>query len=106
MSKLLKFALVSLTSGEMDLPGYMDANEIFAWHVWNIGDDVAPNMHRKMRGKTLVVLNTKPGAVQWTTESFDEVSAKILEARGQAKEAEAHKELADGAKLEKSRFAV
>jgi hypothetical protein len=48
----------------------------------------------------------KAGAAQWTAESFDEVSAKILEARGQTADAKHHKELADGEKLEKSRFAV
>jgi hypothetical protein len=104
--KLLRFALVSLTSGETDIPGYVDAGEIFAWHVWNIGDDVAPNMHRKLRGKTVVVLQMKAGAAQWTLESFDEVSAKILEARGQSADAKAHKELADGAKLQHSRLAI
>jgi hypothetical protein len=105
--KMVRFTLTSLTTAE-EIPGYMDANEIFAWHVWNIGDDIPPggNIHRKLRGKTLVVLNTKPGAIQWTQESFDEVSAKILEARGQAGDAKTHKELAEGARVEKSRFTV
>ena len=101
----MRFALISLTTAET-IPGYIDANDIFAWHVWNVSDELAPNMHRKLRGKTLVVLNTKPGAVQWTEESFDEVSAKILEARGQTADAKTHKELAEGARVEKSRFAV
>lgn len=106
--KLIRFSLVSLTSGETNVSGYIDANEVFAWHEWNIGDDLPPggNIHRTLRGKTLVVLNTKAGAVQWTVESFDQVSAKILEARGQTIDAKHHKELADGAKLERSRFAV
>jgi hypothetical protein len=104
--KPIRFALVSLTTAE-EIPGYLDVEQIFAWHVWNVGDDVAPNMHRKMRGKTLVVLNTKPGAVQWTEESFDEVSAKILGALGQTGDAyNAHKELAEGAKLKTSSLAI
>jgi len=105
--KLIRFALVSLTSGETDLGGYVDASDVVSWNVWNIPDDVnaGPNIHRRMRGKSLVALNLRGGICHWTTESFDEVSAKLLEARGQAADAKAHKELADGAKLEKSRFA-
>jgi hypothetical protein len=104
--KLVRFALASLTTGDTDIPGYIDTAEVFAWHEWNIGDDVQPGMHRKLRGKTLVVFQMKAGAAQWTAESFDEVSAKILEARGQTVDAKAHKELADGAKLRTSPFAV
>jgi hypothetical protein len=103
---LVRFALVSLTSGETNLPGYVDPNEVFAWCVWNVGDDLPPNMSRKLRGKSLVTLQFKAGATQWTLESFDEVSAKLLEARGQTIDAKAHKELAEGAKLNKSALAV
>jgi hypothetical protein len=103
---IVRFALVSLTSGETDVPGYIDADEIFSWTVWNVGDDMPPSMHRKLRGKSLVTLLAKAGTTQWTMENFDEVSAKILEARGQTVDAKAHKELADGAKLRTSPFAV
>jgi hypothetical protein len=102
---IVRFNLVSLTSGETSVSGYVDANEVFAWHEWKI-EDGQPNIHRKLRGQTVVVLQMKAGAAQWTAESFDEVSAKILEARGQTADAKHHKELADGEKLEKSRFAV
>jgi|HubBroStandDraft_6_1064221.scaffolds.fasta_scaffold41034_5 hypothetical protein len=102
---LVRFALVSLTSGETDVPGYIDAGEVFAWHVWKI-DESTPGMHRSLRGKTVIAIQMKAGAAQWTLESFDEVSAKLLEARGQFPDAKTHKELADGAKVEKSRFAV
>ena len=106
MSKMIPIKFVSLQTAENDLPAYIDAAEIICISVWRIGDEVGPNMHRKMRGKTLVTLMTKAGTMNWTEEGFDEVSAKILEARGQTADAKTHKELADGAKLEKSRFAV
>jgi len=108
MSKLIRFALVSLTSGETDLGGYVDSADVVSWNVWNISDELPPGggIHRKMRGKSLVALNLRGGIAHWTTESFDEVSARILEARGQAAEAKTHKDLAEGAKLQHSRLAI
>lgn len=106
-TKFVRFAFVSLTSGEADLSGYVDPGEVFAWSVWNVGDDLPPNMSRKLRGKSLITIQFKAGATQWTLESFDEVSAKLLEARGQTEDAKAHKELAAEARtLDRSRFAV
>lgn len=108
MSKLVQFALVSLTSGETELGAYIDSDEVVSFNVWNIGEELPPGgqIHRKMRGKSLVSLNLRGGIAHWTDESFDEVAAKLLEARGQTADAKHHKELADGAKVEKSRFAV
>lgn len=108
MSKLIRFALVSLTSGETDLGAYVDAAEVVSINVWNIGDELPPGgqIHRKMRGKSLVSLNLRGGIAHWTDESFDEVAAKLLEARGQTTEAKTHKDLADGAKLQRSRLAI
>jgi hypothetical protein len=108
MSKLVKFALVSLTSGEIDLGGYVDSSEVVSFNVWNIGDELPPGggIHRKMRGKSLVSLNLRGGIAHWTDETFDDVAAKLLEARGQSAEAKTHKDLADGAKIQKSRLAI
>lgn len=105
---LIRFALVSITSGETDLGGYVDSAQVVSWNVWNIADDLSmgAGIHRKMRGKSLVALNLRGGIAHWTTENFDEVSAKLLEARGQTREAKTHKDLADGAKLQHSHLAI
>lgn len=86
----VKFLLVNTASGEEHIPQYVDAGEIVCWGPWVVPDSLPPGMHRSLRGRTLVVLNTKTGHMHWCEESFDVVSARILAARGQHEEAKVH----------------
>jgi hypothetical protein len=90
---LLHFLLVNTLSGETEIPGYIDVAELASWTRWKVPDDApmgGPSPHRTLRGKFLISLNTKGGMTHWTDESFDSVSARILEARGQKDRAEIH----------------
>ena len=84
------FSLVNIQSGETGIPGYVDVNEIASWNRWKVPDDLAGGLHRSLRGKLIIVLNMKVGITHWCEESFDAVSARILEARGQKDRAEIH----------------
>lgn len=106
---LLRFQLVSVQSGDMDLPAYIDASEITSWSVWRVGDDVPPGMHRKLRGKVLTTLQQKNGAINWTEESFHSVSTRILTMRAlilEAKTAEISKALHECSETERAEAAA
>jgi hypothetical protein len=79
----LHFACVNIQTGEFEIPSYVDVTEIVSWNRWKVPDDQAGGIHRGLRGKLIIVLNMKSGIAHWTDESFDSVSARILEARGQ-----------------------
>lgn len=91
---VVKLLLVNTGSGEEHIPQYVDANEVVSWGPWLVPDSLPQGMHRSLRGRTLVVLNFKTGMMHWCEESFDAVSARILIARGQVDEGEAHKSAA------------
>jgi hypothetical protein len=105
---LLHFQLINMQTGETDIPGYIEADAILSWNVWKLGDDLSQGMHRTMRGKTIVVINVNNGIglAHMTTDSFDSVSARILEARGQKDRAEIHAAAHASAKINKSSLAV
>jgi hypothetical protein len=104
----LQFPLVNLQSGKIQIPGYVDATEIISWNVWTVPDDaIGPaGIHRTLRGKEIVCMNMKGGMVHWTDDSFDSVSARLLEARGQKDRAEIHAAAHAAAKINKSPLAV
>jgi hypothetical protein len=101
----LKFLLVNTSSGEEHIPFYVDASDISSWSPWVVPDSLPQGMHRTLRGRTLTVLNLKPGHMHWCEESFDAVSARILSGRGQEPEAKAH-EAAAALNAPKSALAV
>jgi hypothetical protein len=86
----LQFPFVNVATGETGVPAYVDAEQIMVWYQWIIPDDLGQGVSRKLRGKTLVVLVTKSGSQHWTDDSFDSVSARILEAKGQKDRAQLH----------------
>ncbi len=91
---LLQFSLVNIATGETGIPGYVDVNEIASWNRWKVPDDTPGGpggLHRTLRGKLITTLNMKTGATHWSDETFDAVSARILEARGQKDQAEIHR---------------
>jgi hypothetical protein len=90
---LLYFEAVNTLTGETAIPGYIDVDELASWTRWKVPDDAGGGpggVHRSLRGKLLISLNTKGGMTHWTDESFDSVSARILEVRGQKDRAEIH----------------
>lgn len=93
----LKFQLINPQTGKPEDEAYVDAEQISTWQSMKTKYD---------KPCTLINFKSGMGFAYQVNASFDEVSAKILEARGQSADAKVHKELADGAKLEKSRFAV
>ncbi len=103
---LLQFPLVNLQTGETEIPGYLDADNVISWNVWNVPSDLPSGIHRTMRGKAIVCINLKGGLAHWTDDSFDSVSARILEARGQKDSAEVHVAVHAAAKINKSRLAI
>lgn len=92
MSKLIRFFLVNLQSGEKQVEAYIDASRVVSWNRWKVPDDLTPGgaVHRSFRGKMLVTLNMEQGMTHWTDEDFDSVSARLLAARGQTAEADEH----------------
>jgi len=106
---LLQFPLVNLQTGKTQIPGYVDVTEIASWNLWTVPDDAIggpQGLHRSLRGKEIVVLSTKSGLTHWTDDSFDSVSARILDARGQKDRAEIHAAAHAAAKTNKSPLAV
>lgn len=97
MSKFLKFHLIDPQTGKPGDEAYVDSELIGSWQSMKTKHD---------KPCTLINIKSGMGFAYQVNETFDEVSAKLLEARGQTADARIHKELADGAKLEKSRFAV
>ena len=86
-----KFLVVNVQDGRFDVPCYIDCEQISEWHEWKTGMDLPQGVHRNLRDKTLIVINMKTGGMHWCQESFDAVSARILEARQQGTLAEIHR---------------
>lgn len=78
---------VNVATGECGIPAYIDAAKISKWYRWQVPDDLpfSPNQatpHRSLRGKQLTVIENENGQ-SWSDEPFWQLSASILEARGE-----------------------
>lgn len=93
----LKFQLINPQTGKPEDDAYIDTEMIVSWQSMKTKYD-----------KACVLVNFKSGMgfAYQVNETFDSFSALILAERGQDKSAAVHRELAEAAKLEKSRFAV
>jgi hypothetical protein len=96
MSFLL-FQLINPQTGKPEDEAYVDADQVSTWQSMKTKYD---------KPCTLINFKSGMGFAYQVNATFNEVSARILEARGQSADAKHHKELADGAKVETSRFAV
>src|SRR5260370_41368226 len=91
----IKYSLFNTITGQGGIHGYIDANEIASWNEFTVPLEGIQGWHRTTREKKLCYVTLKSGVMNYSDENFHLISARILEARGQAELANEHKTAAE-----------